>query len=232
MAYNNIFLDSLLWMTPYNALPKSGGRTSITFSFGLADKYAIYGPDFRQDRPTNTVPWVESTAWDGLTDVFAKADSSGRYTLANGIQIDLGGRKGAQAAVYVALRMWSDIANIDVKQTSPFNADTKDKPDFKFLVTSNMHDYAGDDSTSAFAYQPINYSDRVKYTNLGGKYSPGYAVYDPSRWNSDAPQARRDFTSSFTRSGTSLEWIINSTTAVALQNPLSRRSSRPALAQL
>ena len=46
---DNIYLESLLWLTPTNPFLGPNGTTNVTFAFGEADTYRIDDPQSRFD---------------------------------------------------------------------------------------------------------------------------------------------------------------------------------------
>ena len=135
-TFGNIYLDALLWLTPTNPFG-STRSTTIDFSFGSEGDYTLVDPE-------STVDFLEATDWNSALG----PESS--ITLLNGDVIAIpNGWTGEQAATYVALKTWANVANISLRYTSDtLNAD------FKFLVTDeeNMQDFwSGETGVLGFA---------------------------------------------------------------------------------
>ena len=162
---DNIYLESLLWLTPTNPFVNSdlSPRTALTFSFGDAGAYVIYDPE------PGSVDHLTATNWNSTV-----GPSASPVTLPNGDKIALGSLTGEQAATFIALQAWIGFTNITLTQTTDFA-----HADFKFLVTDSagMNAYwSGEKGVLAFSELPNNYGPN--YGNFDPNYSPGYAVFN------------------------------------------------------
>lgn len=162
---DNIYLESLLWLTPTNPFvgSDSSPRTALTFSFGDAGAYVIYDPE------PGSVDYLAATNWNSTV-----GPSASPVTLPNGDKIALGSLTGEQAATFIALQAWIGFTNITLTQTTDFA-----HADFKFLVTDSagMDAYwSGEKGVLAFSELPNNYGPN--YGNFDPNYSPGYAVFN------------------------------------------------------
>ena len=117
----NIYLDSLLWMTPSNPFTRRNGKTTISFAFGGPGVYALLPDD-------ETEPTLKTTSWN------PRRGPSGPVTLLNGDVVKLNGLTGEQAAIAVALKMWSNVANIAFQSLA-----SRDvlKADLKFVISDD-----------------------------------------------------------------------------------------------
>ena len=159
---DNIYLESLLWLTPTNPFLDPNGTTNVTFAFGGSDTYII-------DDPESMFDTLYSTAWN--TSLTAPTN----VTLPNGDRIAVPlGLTGEQAAIYVALQTWIAPTNINLSAAKSFDAAT-----FKFLATdeSGMQQFwSGERGVLGFAELPNDYGPN--YGINEPSYSPGYAVFN------------------------------------------------------
>ena len=120
---NSEFIDSVYYKAlsygGYNIVSKAtAGWTKVTFAFGGAGDTDIDG-----GIPLRTVDWTSNPK--------VNPGPSGQIKLMDGETVYLGDLKGAQAATFVALRMWANVAQVGVYQTTQ----TKDAT-FKFYETT------------------------------------------------------------------------------------------------
>ncbi len=189
-AFSNPFIDALLWMNPTNLLKKVGTTTQISYSFGDAGTYTYFSPDAKNPTSTKASDFqINTMNWDNYGGLNA-ADKgpSGKIKLMNGDEIDLGKvsredgtslvLSGEKAAVYIGLKMWSSVADIQISMATTF-----DKATFKYLAVdqASMVDYTGLESVGGIANMQTNYSANVGYANTN--YSPGYSAIDVSVWD-------------------------------------------------
>ncbi|MDF2970555.1 MAG: Peptidase serralysin [Microvirga sp.] len=154
-TFGNIYLDALLWLTPTNPFG-STRSTTIDFSFGSGGEYKLVDPE-------STVDLLDAKEWNSALG----PESS--VTLLNGDVIAIpNGWTGEQAATYVALKTWANVANISLRYTpDTLNAD------FKFLVTNEegmQKFWSGETGVLGFAELPNDYGP-----NYGLPASEGYA---------------------------------------------------------
>ena len=154
-SFGNIYLDALLWLTPTNPFG-SARSTTIDFSFGSEGDYTLVDPE-------STVDLLEATEWN------SSLGPESSVALLNGDVIAIpNGWTGEQAATYVALKTWANVANISLRYTpDTLNAD------FKFLVTDEegMQEFwSGETGVLGFAELPKDYGP-----NYGLPASDGYA---------------------------------------------------------
>ena len=114
--FGNIYLNSLLWLTPKNPFKVVNDKTNITFAFGGAGSYDVRDPSM--------TGYLTTVKWDD------KLGPQNDVTLDNGDVIKIGKLKGQQAAVSIALQMWASVANINLKQTTKYEDAT-----VKLLIT-------------------------------------------------------------------------------------------------
>ena len=144
---------------------RSIGKTHIIFSFGSDGGYDLFDPE-------STVDHLDATDWD------AKVGPQTSVHLLNGDVIsNPWGWTGEQAATYVALKAWANVANITLEYTNTIDAD------FKFFVTdkSGMRDFwSGEKGVLGFAELPNNYGPNfhIDDPNYPTYYSAGYAVFN------------------------------------------------------
>ncbi len=161
-SLGNAYLDALLWLTPVN--PFGGANaTTISFSFGSAGDYTLYDPE-------STVDFLRGTNWNALVG------PKTAVSLPNGdvISFPNGVTTGEQAATYVALITWANVANFTLHYTSQLN-----NADFKFLVTDEIgmrNFWSGEKGVLGFAELPNNYGPN--YGIDDPNYSSGYAVFN------------------------------------------------------
>jgi serralysin len=160
-SVSNIYLDALLWLTPTNPFSETQ-VTTIDFSFGAAGRYTLYDPE-------STVDLLKANDWNSAVG------PAGSLALPNGDVISVPyGWTGEQAATYVALTTWANVANIKLNYTS----DTAGA-DFKFLVTDEprMQEFwSGEAGVLGFSELPFNYGPN--YGVSDPNYSAGYAVFN------------------------------------------------------
>ncbi len=162
---DNIYLESLLWLTPTNPFLDPNGTTNVTFAFGGSDTYIIHDPESMVD----TLP---STSWN--TSFVAPTN----VTLPNGDRIALpSGLTGEQAAIYVALQTWVAPTNIHLSAAKSFDTAT-----FKFLATDEagmQQFWSGERGVLGFSELPNDYGPNYGYyAPKQQPYSPGYAVFN------------------------------------------------------
>ncbi|MCP8939821.1 M10 family metallopeptidase C-terminal domain-containing protein [Alsobacter sp. SYSU M60028] len=158
----NIYLDSLLWLTPTNPWGTTAS-TPVSFAFGGPGDYHIVDPEPGSQDTLTATAWSASRGPQGTS-----------WTLPNGDVVALNGVTGEQAAVLIALHAWIAPTNVNLSQTSDVaNAD------FKFLVTDETHmrDYwSGTPGVMAFSELPYDYGPNYGVFEQG--YTPGYAVFN------------------------------------------------------
>ena len=158
---DNIYLQSLLWLTPINPFG-SATNTTITFAFGDAKTYSINDPE-------STVDSLKATNWN--TALTAPTT----VVLPNNDSIAVpSGLTAEQAAIYVALQTWTAPTNITLKTATSFDSAT-----FKFLATdeAGMQGFwSGERGVLGFAELPNNYGPNYGIEDTS--YSPGYAVFN------------------------------------------------------
>jgi serralysin len=160
---DNIYLESLLWLTPTNPfLNPDGTPKDITYVFGAPGNYTIHDPE-------STVDKLQATTWN---TTFAAPPA---VTLPNGDSITgLTGLTAEQAAVYIALQTWIAPTNINLSAATSFESAT-----FKFLVTNEVgmqRFWSGERGVLGFSELPNNYGPNYGIDDLS--YSPGYAVFN------------------------------------------------------
>jgi serralysin len=95
---NNIYLKSLLWLTPSNPFgADASGITKINVAFARQNKY--YGA-------------IKARAWSSENGPTAPV------TLMNGDVIQFGALRGEKAAISLGLSLWSSVANLQINFVS------------------------------------------------------------------------------------------------------------------
>ncbi len=164
-SFGNIYLNALLWLTPTNPFGTTNG-TTIDFSFGSAGGYTIYDPE-------SSVDFLNATNWNSALG------PQGSVTLLNADVIAIpNGWAGEQAATYVALKAWGNVANITLNYTP----DTQNA-DFKFLVTDGtgmQNFWSGERGVLGFSELPNDYGPNYGVPTSDGykAHGAGYAVFN------------------------------------------------------